>query len=167
MSKPAGIDGPQPSERRFHVVVTTDDDGIEHLTMERLVDLAEAPHEDIPHDYLVDLACRIYDTRRARARYFDGLALGEPLWDMLLALFCLPSRGERLTVSNLSLAADIPQTTGLRWTHRIERHGLIERTRDPTDGRRVYLKLTDKGERLMLDFLSAIYHQLTRGVSDE
>ena len=148
-------------ERCFKVVVKTDAAGTEHLSIEPLIDPREAPREGIPHDHLIDLARRIYDTRRARTRYFHDSLLGEPMWDMLLALFCLPSRGERLAVTSLANAADIPPTTGLRWIERMERHELIERTQDPRDGRRVYLKLTDKGAQLMRDFLAAIYHQLT------
>lgn len=161
MTKGAGSVGPGAGERRFNVVVTTDAAGIEHLTIKPVLDLDAAPYEEIAHDYLVDLACRIYDTRRARNRYLHGSMLGEPVWDMMLALFCLPSRGEQLSVSGLSLAADVPPTTGLRWIQRMERHELIEREQDPKDGRRVYLQLTAKGEELMRNYLSAVYHQLT------
>lgn len=160
MSNGAGPASPE-GERRFKLVVTTDGAGIEHLTIQPIIDLAETPRESIPHDKLVDLACRIYDTRRTRMRYFHESMLGEPVWDMLLALFCLPSRGERLSVSGLALAADVPPTTGLRWTRRMEQDGLIERRPDRKDGRRVHLQLTDRGQQMMRDYLTAIYHELT------
>lgn len=148
-------------ERRFQIVVTTDKAGIEHFTIERLLDLTRTPHGILPDDQLIELACRIYDSRRARADFFQGSRFGEPMWDMLLALFCLPSRHERLTVTGVSLAADIPPTTGLRWTRTMERHGLVERVPDPKDGRRIYLELSARGEQMMREYLSTIYHQLT------
>jgi DNA-binding MarR family transcriptional regulator len=158
--KKAVVEEAEPGERRFQIVVTTDGAGFEQFTIERLIDLAHVPNDDIADDQLIELACRLYDTRRARTRYLAEVS-GEPAWDMLLALFCLPARKKRLSVSGLSHAAEVPVTTGLRWLGKMESCGLVERTPDETDARRFYLSLTSKGEQLMRDYLSAIYHRLT------
>ena len=157
------IGKPREWQKRYELVVTTDSRGYEHLKVEPLAELPDPPAVAVSEDQLVDLACRIYDTRRARARYFETSMFGEPVWDMLLALFCLQSRRTRLSVSGLSYAADVPQTTGLRWMRRLEKEGLIARTRDWRDGRRSFLHLTPKGEQLMRDYLSGIYGKLTAG----
>lgn len=157
------------AESRYELVIAKDEQGFEHLIVERLYGpdgIGDADHGagvGLPRQQLVDLACKIYDTRRARFRYFTTSLFGEPVWDMLLALYCLPSRGERLTVSGLSQAAGVPPTTGLRWSKLMEQKGLITRKTDPTDARRVYVQITDEGDRLMREYLSSIYRRLTPG----
>jgi len=156
--EPGGDNG-----RRYELVVRRGHSGLEELTIARLLERVEQGGEPIQRDRLVDLACRIYDTRRARARYFHSSLLGEPVWDMMLALFCLPSRWERLTVSGLANAAGVPLTTGLRWSKLMEQKGLTEREPDPFDARRVYVRLTDRGDQVMREYLSAVYHQVVGG----
>lgn len=162
MSKRDKIEKP-PEQRgkTYELYVDRNGGELEHLTLARLIDLGEAPREDIPPEKLTALACRIYDTRRTRARFFNNSLLGEPVWDMLLALYCLPSRGQSLSVTGLCHTAGVPMTTGLRWVRLMEQKGLILREPDPRDGRRVHLVLADHGKQLMSDYLSAIYHKLT------
>lgn len=162
MSKRHTIEPPsEPQGERYEVYIDRDDGELQHLTLARLIDLAQAPQEDIPREKLIGLACRIYDTRRARARFFNNSLLGEPVWDMMLALYCLPSRSESLSVTGLCHAAGVPLTTGVRWAQLMEQKELIMRKRDPRDGRRAHLSLTGKGEELMSTYLASIYHRLT------
>jgi len=110
---------------------------------------------------LAKLACKIYDARRARERLLDkeGRGLfGEPAWDMLLALYGLPSRGELLTISALTYASQAPQTTGHRWQKILIREGLIERGPDTGDLRRQFVRLTPRGKALMESYLSKLYY---------
>ena len=101
--------------RQYEVTVETDDEGLGHLTLARLIELARtASGEEIPKDQLTALACRMYDARRARAKFLPNSMLGEPVWDMLLALYCLPSRNMRLSITGLCHAAGVPPTTALR-----------------------------------------------------
>jgi DNA-binding MarR family transcriptional regulator len=161
MTQRARID-PSPAGRakRSDLVIEKDERGIEQL-FARLVETGEEHGAELPRDSLVDLACRIYDMRRARAHYFHNSLLGEPVWDMLLALFCLPAvRWEKLTVSRLSQAAGVPLTTGLRWSRLMEQKGLVERCPDPLDARRTYVTLSGEGEQLMCDYLSSICHKV-------
>jgi len=107
---------------------------------------------------LVRLACRIYDARRMRDRMFDRKLFGEPAWDMLLALYCLPARGERLGVTALALAANVAQATGHRWQLILTNEGLIERGPPEFDARRQLLRLTENGRRLLEDYLTRLFY---------
>lgn len=107
---------------------------------------------------LTRLACQIYDARRARARVLNDELFGEPAWDMLLALYCLPARGEILTVTALSYAADVPQSTGLRWQDKLRDEGLIERGPSEIDARKQMLRLTSKGRLLMEQYLTRLFY---------
>lgn len=108
-------------------------------------------------DALIDLASKIYQSRRLRSRYINPTLLGEPVWDMLLALYCFGGRGEVLSVSGLCVAADVPQSTALRGVQVMEQKKLIRRTKDRTDGRRALVSLTDEAKQMMEDYLFAIH----------
>ena len=144
--------------RRFEIYLEDGADGIEHLTIAHLVNMRGEAHADASREQLVALACRIYDTRRERAKFFNNALLGEPVWDMLLALFCLPKRNQRLSASGLCHASGVPTSTALRWLHVIEQKGLVQRHPDEKDARRVWLSLTDKGDELLANYFSKIYH---------
>jgi DNA-binding MarR family transcriptional regulator len=134
---------------------------VDRLSVMRLVETRPDVREQLPRDKLIDLAARIYDTRRTRSRYFHNNLFGEPVWDMLLALFCLPTaRWRKMSVGGLSEAAGQPLTTSLRWLKVMEQKGLVERSPDPLDARRIFLVLTEKGDRLMCDYLTSIYHRM-------
>jgi len=107
---------------------------------------------------LCQLACQIYDARRARNRVLGSDLFGEPAWDILLALYCCPARGEALTVTSLSLAAEIKPTTGHRWQEYLTEKGLIKRgpSRDG-DARRVHVALTKDGRDLMEGYLTRLF----------
>jgi DNA-binding MarR family transcriptional regulator len=96
---------------------------------------------------LCRLACQIYDARRSRNKMLNRDLFGEPAWDMLLALYCLPARGEMITVTSLSLAADAASSTGLRWQAVLEKEGLIEQGPAGVDARRKLMRLTIRGAR--------------------
>jgi DNA-binding MarR family transcriptional regulator len=148
-------------ERRYEIIVGRDEFGLEHLTLARLIDIAEAPQARPTRDRLQTLAYKLFSSRRARARFFNNALLGEPVWDMLLALYCLPPRNESLSVTGLIYAAEVPQTTGHRWIQLLMQKGLIERRPDPADRRRFHMQLTQKGEKLMEDYLSSIFLKIT------
>jgi DNA-binding MarR family transcriptional regulator len=107
---------------------------------------------------LWQMACRIYDARRARDKILDRKLFGEPAWDMLLALYCLPPRGELMSVSALTYASAVPQTTGHRWQSILRDEGLIERGPQEVDARRQIVRLTPRGRSLMDDYLSRLFY---------
>lgn len=110
---------------------------------------------------LCQLACRIYDARRARDKVFERKLFGEPAWDILLALYCLPARGEILGTSSLSLCAGIPPTTGLRWEAELRKQGLIERGPHVSDKRRQLVRLTPMGKALLESYLTRLFYVST------
>jgi DNA-binding MarR family transcriptional regulator len=78
---------------------------------------------------------------------------------MLLELYAAALTQRKLTVSRLGERSCVPMTTALRWISALEKEGLIERSNDRLDGRRVFLTLTDKGEQAM----SAYFDDLPAG----
>jgi DNA-binding MarR family transcriptional regulator len=80
---------------------------------------------------------------------------------MLLALYCLPARGELLTITALNYAADVHQTTGLRWQKTLRDEGLMERGPKGEDGRKQFLRLTTKGRTLMEQYLTRLFYSET------
>lgn len=80
---------------------------------------------------------------------------------MLLALYSFPQKGERLSVSSLCYAADVPPTTALRWAVLLGQKKLVIRERDLCDGRRMFVKLSPEGHEAMTRYLSKIHSRLT------
>jgi DNA-binding MarR family transcriptional regulator len=112
-----------------------------------------------PHkSELIRLACKLYDARRGRDRVFSEDLFGEPAWDMLLALYCLPSRGEILGVTSLAHAANVAPSTGLRFKDILLEQGLIERGPRVSDSRRQLIRLTPKGRMLMEKYLIQLFY---------
>lgn len=141
-----------------------DGDAVEegNVTLRRLAEVDPGAGVDLSEDELTELACRIYESRRVRARFLSMSLLGEPVWDMLLALYCFTSRGRRMSVSSLCFASGVPSTTALRWVGVMEERDLIKRSKDMHDGRRTYLVLTEQGTRVMQGYLRSI-HDALRG----
>lgn len=107
---------------------------------------------------LCRLACRIYDARRARDKMLDQKLFGEPAWDMLLALYCLPARGELLSVTALGHAANVPLSTGHRWQQILMVNGLIERGPQGVDARRQLVRLTHFGREMLEQYLTRLFY---------
>jgi DNA-binding MarR family transcriptional regulator len=131
-----------------------------NLTLRRLAEVDPNAGADLSEDELTELACRIYESRRLRARFLSVSLLGEPVWDMLLALYCFTARGKRMSVSSLCFASGVPSTTALRWVGVMEERDLIKRSKDARDGRRTYLVLTEQGTRLMQRYLRSVHDSL-------
>jgi len=144
-----------PDDLHLHIDLRLELDQIADLHAEQLrLKSRRAP----TRKELVRLACRIYDARRTRDRMFDRELFGEPAWDMLLALYCLPARGERLGVTSLSHAANVAQATGHRWQIILTEHELIERGPKELDARRQLLRLTEKGRKLLENYLTRLFY---------
>jgi DNA-binding MarR family transcriptional regulator len=116
------------------------------------------PNQPVHQRELVRLACHIYDARRARDRLLGIKMFGEPAWDMLLACYCLPARGETLTVTALSYAANVPPTTGHRWQQVLIKKGLIEKAGRRGDARRQFIKLSRSGKELLEEYLTRLFY---------
>ena len=86
---------------------------------------------------------------------------GEPAWDLLLALYCLPARGYILRVTALSYAADLPETTGHRWQATLIKEGLIERGPVGVPPSKHSVRLTPKGRTLLENYLIRLFYVST------
>lgn len=113
------------------------------------VDLASA---EMPQPEQVRGAIRL---RRLRDRFFDAALFADPAWDMLLDLFAARLEGEQVAVSSLCIAAAVPPTTALRWIKAMTDNGMFERHADPTDGRRVFIRLADPASDAMARYFGA------------
>lgn len=112
---------------------------------------------------LYELACRLYGARRERRHAFPDDLFGEPVWDMLLVLYCSEGRREEMSVSGLSYSSGVPITTALRWISEIERRELVFRSPHRNDKRSIIISLTELGREKMdacLQRLSERYFNL-------
>lgn len=108
---------------------------------------------------LAQHARAIYRGRRLRAQVIgDDSLFGEPAWDLLLDLFIASAEGKRLSVTAACIGAAVPTSTALRWIVILESRGLVWRENDPADARRVFLQLTETGQRKLTDY----FRQLQR-----
>jgi len=120
--------------------------------------LRQTPRRRPTRSQLNRLAYDIYRARRSRSLVLDQRLLGEPAWDMLLALYSLPPRGEVLSVTSLSLAAEVPETTGLRWQAKLVDEGLIKRGPHVRDSRIQLIGLTHRGRLFMDRYLLRLFY---------
>jgi predicted transcriptional regulator len=86
----------------------------------------------------------IIKMRRLRDQFFDPELFADPAWDMMLDLLAARAEHSRVSVSSLCIAAAVPATTALRWIKTLTDQGIFIRVADPTDGRRVFIELSDK-----------------------
>lgn len=106
---------------------------------------------------LREVAERAYIERRRRNKIFDDESLfGEPAWDILLDLFIAGECGERISVTQASIGAAVPSTTGLRWICLLEQKGLLVRESDRSDARRYFLQLSPAARAKMVQYLSTL-----------
>lgn len=93
-------------------------------------------------------------SRRARASYFSQDLFADPTWDILLDLTAAKLEHKQVSVSSLCIAASVPPTTALRWIKTMTEEGLLERTADPADGRRIFIDMTERATSAMQAYLA-------------
>jgi len=86
----------------------------------------------------------------------DGL-FADPAWDMLLDLYASESEQQPICVTSACLAACVPSTTALGWLLKLEKRGMILRSRDPRDGRRAFLRLSPRTSAMIENWLIATF----------
>lgn len=118
----------------------------------------KAPHAD--GTSLNPNVCKqIRTIMRARQRRTDFLPehlFADPAWDMLLELYHCELSQQRVSVTSLCAAAQVPATTALRWIGNLEDEHLVYRRADPFDGRRIYVALTDTGISSMMRYFETV-----------
>ncbi len=110
---------------------------------------------DVAPTTIVDtqMVRRIIRLRRDRERYFPAEIFADPAWDMLLDLTAARLEGQRVSVSSLCIAAAVPTTTALRWVRSLSEAGLFQRSTDPMDARRTWIRLSDRAHDAMMGWL--------------
>lgn len=97
---------------------------------------------------------KVIKRRRARETCFPAGLFADPAWDILLDLTIARIERRDLSVTDVCVAAAVPQTTALRWIGTLEREGLIDRIPDPRDSRRVIVRLSADGWARMERYLA-------------
>jgi hypothetical protein len=139
----------------------------------RAAPVASVPQAPADADALVrrqrlalTLAREFYAGRRRRARYLSVDLFGEPTWDILLDLYVAAREGRRVPTTSACIGAHVPPTTALRWLRILEMRALVEREDDGRDGRRTFVRLTDRGRMVMETFLGTMADTLLVALAD-
>jgi hypothetical protein len=118
---------------------------------------------DIPQLYA--LAKEELRNRQDREIHFDVSLFGEPAWDILLDLFAHKVEGKLVSVSSVSIASGVPNTTALRWIGLLEQRSLVRRVASPTDKRVSWLDLSDDAFKCVSATLrSRLHNQQSRPI---
>lgn len=84
-------------------------------------------------------------SRSQRGKFFPKALFADPAWDMLIDLYASKIAHQRVSVSSLCIASNVPAITALRWIDTLVGEGLIVRTSDAFDKRRHFVSLTETG----------------------
>jgi DNA-binding MarR family transcriptional regulator len=87
----------------------------------------------------VRCARQLLGLRRLREEMLGGNLFADPAWDLLLHLYVESAAGNQVAISGLCSAAKVRPTTGLRWINLLVDAGLLEKSDDPEDARRVFV----------------------------
>ena len=90
--------------------------------------------------------------RAERRKFLPAHLFADPAWDMLLDLYLADILSQRISISSLCIASNVPASTALRWITTLQREGLVERAGDPYDHRRYFTSLSEKGMAAMDGF---------------
>ena len=101
------------------------------------------------------LVYTICEARQERGKFLPAKLFGEPAWDILLELYAAELDQQRMSITRLTRRSGIPATTVLRFLGSLGEAGLVKRTNDPTDERRVYVSLSPQGLQAMNGFFAA------------
>jgi len=117
-----------------------------------------AAAESAPVEAQLDLEFlrSVIRARALRSRLFDASLFSDPAWDMLLDLMLAQLSGKKVYVTSLCIAAGVPIATAFRRIEDLAAKGLVTKTRDSKDTRRVFVELTESGYEKMASYFSAV-----------
>jgi len=124
-----------------------------HILDDVAIKLARRTRVPLPESRLVR---RIIRHRQLRNQHFGNGLFSDPAWDMLLDLAAARSEYKRVSVTSLCVASGVPQTSALRCLGELVGAGFVQRTRDATDRRRIFVELTDKAAMAMANYFQQI-----------
>lgn len=99
--------------------------------------------------------------RRVQREIFPKPVLNETCWDILLHCFSREIAGQQSCVKQIRIALDEPSTSLLRRLQELEGVDMIARTRDPLDGRRTIVALTQAGATAMIRYFKIMAEDLS------
>ena len=91
-----------------------------------------------------------------RHKLFPPVVHHQPAWELLLIAYRHRSQRKPISVSGLCHSIHAPGTTALRHLEALEAEGFLEREKDPDDGRRYWIVLSDKARRLMVRYFTEL-----------
>lgn len=118
--------------------------------------LVENGHKAAPRRSATDFADRVRKLRVQRGERLKLPVFGEPAWDMMLDLMVARDQQRRISITDLCMGSGVPATTALRHVDLLVRQGVAERLPDARDGRRWFVRLSDKHASP----LNTLVHQL-------
>lgn len=119
------------------------------------VELIDGPPAEDETRLLRKAAERILAKRRLRTQYFETEMCGEPAFDLLLDLFAQELAGRDTYTTSAAIASGAPLTTALRQIGMLVDRDWIVRDPDPSDRRRIRLRMTASGSLRMRNYLLA------------
>jgi DNA-binding transcriptional ArsR family regulator len=107
---------------------------------------------------LLQIAEAIHSSRQRRSAAFPKLAslMDGPCWDILLAVFIADQRNERMMVTAAVLHTLAAKSTVMRHLEICYERGMIERSFDEHDRRRVYINLSVEATKAMQQYLESV-----------
>ncbi len=106
----------------------------------------------------LSLAKAYIASRRKRDHLFAQQGLfADPAWDMLVDLYIHHLEGRTVSVSSLCIASAVPATTALRWINRLADDGFVIRSPDPTDARRILVKVSTRSALLLERYFTQFF----------
>lgn len=91
---------------------------------------------------VAEFASAMLAIRSRRNEVIGADVFRDPAWDMMLDLLVAAHQGRQVSVSSLCYASGVPNSTALRHIEHLDQVGLVERTPDPDDHRRAYIRAT-------------------------
>jgi len=82
--------------------------------------------------------------RNDRKKSFPDIKFADPYWDIIINLAIDFDRGKETSIKAACLSSGVSTTTTLRCLGELERIGVIQRSADPSDRRRFFIRLTDQ-----------------------
>lgn len=114
----------------------------------------------LPERNLTTIAENLYRLRRRRdalmTERFGADIFADPAWDILLDLYIHNSRNQDVSVTSVCAASMVPITTALRYITLLSDRGMIERSKNPKDGRSYLLRLSSDAVQLLEEVLRDI-----------
>lgn len=134
--------------------------------LSRLINTSADAKEDqrkLPRQNLTEAAEIMYRFRRRREELmtarFGSDIFADPAWDIILDLYIHNSKNQDVSVTSTCAAAMVPITTALRYITVLSDRGLIERTKNPRDGRSYLLRLSPEAVRIVEAMLAELPSQ--------